>query len=339
MTGTLIRTLRGVASGDLVATLSAPRPEAGSKRPAALVGVWLLVLVAAMALVVYGFGPYFQDREQRRLLSRYRTLTSQAEAQASGLSLSTTVAKAPEDGSPVGILEIGGISIQQVVVEGVGSTDTRKGPGHVPGTAGLGQPGNSVVVGRRTAFGGPFSALRSVAVGDQILVSTVQGQSVYRATSVTKVTITTDTGESDGSTPTAPTDFRTESAGSTGTAVSIDELYGPTAGDQLTLVTSASRRPWNDSRATVVVAELQTAPFAPTPQAGRSNAATGLTSDEGFQSSVILALLVHGLILGACVLLYQRFSTRTAYILSLAPIVAITIATAETVSRGFPAWM
>ena len=43
------------------------------------------------------------------------------------------------------------LRLSQVAVEGVGPEQTRKGPGHVPGTAGLGQPGNAAVVGRRAA--------------------------------------------------------------------------------------------------------------------------------------------------------------------------------------------
>ena len=41
-----------------------------------------------------------------------------------------------------GILEINAMQLRQVVVEDVGPDQTRQGPGHAPGTAGVGQPGD-----------------------------------------------------------------------------------------------------------------------------------------------------------------------------------------------------
>ena len=49
---------------------------------------------------------------------------------------------------------------------------------------GPGQPGNSAIVARRSAFGGPFRPLGSLELGDEILVTTTQGQSIYVVTEV-----------------------------------------------------------------------------------------------------------------------------------------------------------
>ena len=59
----------------------------------------------------------------------------------------------------------------------------------MPGTAGLGDPGNSVVVGRRAAFGAPFGKIGSLRRGAEILVTTAQGQSVYRVSQVATTTL------------------------------------------------------------------------------------------------------------------------------------------------------
>ena len=279
--------------------------------------VWLLAVVVGFALVAYGFGPYFHQRDQRQLLNRYRDDIARAANEATGLGGVTTPTNAPAAGDPVAILEVGAIKVQAVVVEGVGASQTRSGPGHVPGTAGLGQPGNSVVVGRGKAFGGDFAALGNLHGGDQIVVTTTQGQSVYAVDSVHKVALSNESGA----------------------AGSIDAIYGPSRGDQLTLVTSASAAPWNRSTARVVVATLQSKPFAPTPQGGRTAGLTGTDGDTGVLASVFLALVAYGVVLGASVLLYRTLRPRTAYVLTVAPIVALTVISAETLSRVFPAWM
>lgn len=286
---------------------------------------WLVAVAFGMGLVVYGFGPFFHDRDQRGLLKDYRTEINNAAAAGGGLPGAITASKAPEAGDPVAVLQIESLHLEEVAVEGVGASQTKVGPGHVPGTAGPGQPGNSVIVGRRTAFGGPFGAVRDLDVDDSIVVTTTQGQSLYEVTSVEKLTI--DRSDAADAAPLAED------------AAPIDELYGPTDADQLTLITSASPLPWQAERATVVVAEMRSEPFAPTPQNGRSDAATGLDGDSGVLASVVLALLAYGLTMVAAVLLFRRLTPVTAYVLSMAPVLALTVIASETISRLFPAWM
>ena len=80
-----------------------------------------------------------------------------------------------------------------MVVEGVDPAQTSVGPGHVPGTAGLGQPGNSVLVVRHKGYGAAFERLGRLREGDQIVVTTTQGQSVYDVTVVRHVRIAAST--------------------------------------------------------------------------------------------------------------------------------------------------
>lgn len=56
------------------------------------------------------------------------------------------------------------------VVEGVGVEDLKRGPGHYPGTAAPGQPGNFAVAGHRTTYGAPFYYLDKLQVGDEVHV-------------------------------------------------------------------------------------------------------------------------------------------------------------------------
>ena len=69
-----------------------------------------------------------------------------------------------------------------VVVEGVERDDLRRGPGHLPGSAAPGQPGNTVIAGHRTTYGAPFGDLDRLAVGDPVVVQTRSGTAVFRVT-------------------------------------------------------------------------------------------------------------------------------------------------------------
>lgn len=80
-----------------------------------------------------------------------------------------------EIGAPVALLEIPAIGVRQVVVEGTTSAALFTAPGHRRDSPLPGQIGVSVIVGRRAAFGGPFSRLDELDAGDEITVTTGQG--------------------------------------------------------------------------------------------------------------------------------------------------------------------
>jgi sortase A len=96
----------------------------------------------------------------------------------------TTVAPPPSvlPGEALARLEIPRIGVKAYVVQGVQPADLKHGPGHYPDTPWPGQLGNSAVAGHRTTYGQPFYRLDEVRPGDEIVVTTVQGRFVYRAT-------------------------------------------------------------------------------------------------------------------------------------------------------------
>jgi len=57
--------------------------------------------------------------------------------------------------------------------------DLKKGPGHYPGTPLPGQEGNAAIAGHRTTYGAPFHRLDELEPGDEITVTTVQGEFTY----------------------------------------------------------------------------------------------------------------------------------------------------------------
>jgi sortase A len=88
-------------------------------------------------------------------------------------------------GSVIATLSIPSLGVDQVVAEGAQSQQLQRGPGHVSGTAGIGEKGVSVIAGRRTAWGAPFAKINKLGVGDTITTSTVAGPMTYEVVRVT----------------------------------------------------------------------------------------------------------------------------------------------------------
>jgi sortase A len=87
-------------------------------------------------------------------------------------------------GAPVAYLEIPSIGLRQVIVEGTTPSNLFNGPGHRRDTPLPGQAGTSMVLGRRAAFGGPFSRIDDLRDGDLIHITTGQGEFEYRVIGV-----------------------------------------------------------------------------------------------------------------------------------------------------------
>jgi sortase A len=87
-------------------------------------------------------------------------------------------------GTPVAVLSIPEIGLTTVVSEGTSGQVLEGGPGHVRDTPLPGQPGVSVIFGRRTSYGGPFSRLQTLHVGDYFTATTGQGVATYRVIDV-----------------------------------------------------------------------------------------------------------------------------------------------------------
>lgn len=91
----------------------------------------------------------------------------------------TPLCPALELGAPVAYLEIPSLGLTEVIGEGTTSGVLFDGPGHRRDTPLPGQVGTSVIMGRRAAFGGPFSGLRHLEPEDTITVTTGQGVFEY----------------------------------------------------------------------------------------------------------------------------------------------------------------
>jgi LPXTG-site transpeptidase (sortase) family protein len=83
-------------------------------------------------------------------------------------------------GTPVALLEIPALHMQDVVLEGTTGQVLEGGPGHLRDTPLPGQQGVSVILGRRAAYGAAFAGLGSLAPGDPITVVTQEGVAKYQ---------------------------------------------------------------------------------------------------------------------------------------------------------------
>lgn len=145
--------------------------------------VCILTLIAAQFLVT----PLLQSRSQmvagRELAARFDV--------ARGAMGMTDLSPLPNEpvavGTPLAVLSIPSLRLQQIVAEGASAAQLQHGPGHVSGTVGIGERGVSIIAGRRAAWGAPFGAVPSLKVGDSVTATTVAGRVEYKVTQVTTV--------------------------------------------------------------------------------------------------------------------------------------------------------
>jgi sortase A len=83
-------------------------------------------------------------------------------------------------GDPVGRLKAEAIGLSDVVVEGTGSDDLRRGPGHYPDTPLPGAHGTVAIAGHRTTYGAPFRNIDDLDAGDRIELTMPYGRFEYR---------------------------------------------------------------------------------------------------------------------------------------------------------------
>jgi sortase (surface protein transpeptidase) len=158
------------------------RPGRRSVSPATLarhtIGASLLILALSgigYVLWVALFSSLHYDKAQ---LNAYDTLRYElAEGDApNGPTSPNNANQLLTPGSPVAVMSIPAIGLRTVILQGTTSAVLENGPGHLRDTVMPGQVGISVILGRKTAYGGPFGKLASLVPGDTITV--VTGQTV-----------------------------------------------------------------------------------------------------------------------------------------------------------------
>ena len=85
-----------------------------------------------------------------------------------------------EGGRAIGRIRIPDVDIDYVVIEGTGTADLQKGPGHYPDTALPGQGRTIGIAGHRTTYGAPFNAIDEIDEGDEVTLEMPYGTFTYR---------------------------------------------------------------------------------------------------------------------------------------------------------------
>src|SRR5680860_583976 len=92
------------------------------------------------------------------------------------------VEREPLPGDAIARIEIPAIGVSEYVVEGTGTDDLRKGPGHYPDTPLPGGRGTTAIAGHRTTYGAPFRDIDQLERGQLIHVETPTHRYAYRVT-------------------------------------------------------------------------------------------------------------------------------------------------------------
>jgi LPXTG-site transpeptidase (sortase) family protein len=88
----------------------------------------------------------------------------------------------PVPPTPIGAIQIPRLSLLRSVFEGTALATLNYGPGHLVGTAGLGELGNCVIGGHRTTAGGVFRNINRLAPGDPIVLHLADGSAITYTT-------------------------------------------------------------------------------------------------------------------------------------------------------------
>jgi sortase A len=271
----------------------APADTSATPAPRSLRPSWIHV-VGLLAALVGGFLLYMalvtgplQARSQSHLINQFRT---ELRTQKTDLLLTS-----PPNGSPVALIQVPRFGLEQVVVQGISSTDIMLGPGRDPSSVLPGQAGNAAIIGRTATYGSPFAHISNLEPGDTINVVTAQGPFVYR---VTQAPVSKPLGS--------------------------PEVTAQTKGNHLTLITAASS--FRPSKEWVVVATLvgrayQASGPLPLPPAGYQPGSSTMTGSWGgilLWGELLLVALVT-----SWVLYRRRFSPAVTYILTTPVLIAL----------------
>lgn len=174
----------------LVVTPSAPEDTAAplaqptdmppaSSAPSLLAPVLtsLGILLLGFVLTVSVLGNLRHARDQQTAYAELRKTLAEATAP---VGQTTFEGKLVPLGTPVALLTIPQIGLNEVVLEGTTSGVLRSGPGHRRDTPLPGQAGFSFILGRQAAYGAPFADIKNLRAGEEFTVTTGQGEARYR---------------------------------------------------------------------------------------------------------------------------------------------------------------
>ena len=278
-----------------------PRPARGrTARIAGRIVMGVGVFIVLFAVYEFGVSGLIHSRAQRDRLREFKDVV------ASGVG--TLPSWSPPMGTPLGVLRIPAIGIQEVVVQGTTPDLLKGGPGHLRTSSLPGHVGNVVIDGRRTTYGSPFGGISDLVAGDTIQVVTPQGPFTYQV------------------------------AGKRVVMPGQPDVTGASTDNRLTLVTSSPA--YTARGRLVVIAKLQGAALPPLERAIAPMAAdeSGLTGDLGAFGPIVVwfEFLLLAAVLGV-VVWRRQWNRRVTYLLGMPILLALLLLVFENLDRLFPA--
>lgn len=261
----------------------------------------LAVLVAWMLVYLLVLSDFEKSHDQHQLYGELRSQLAEGTA-PTGAPIAA--------GAPVALLSIPDIGVEDlVVVEGGRSEQLKQGPGHAPGTVLPGQAGWSVLTGRSLTYGAPFGRLKDLRVGDDVRVTTGQGEFTFEVS---------------------------------GTRTEGDQVAAPANGTaRLTLVTSTGGGVFSSVRRSetyYVDAELLGKPVVAGPVTSSDPQGLGMEGHASTGELALLALVVQllVLVLMGAVWAWHRWSRTAAWVTGLPTVLAVLWLASSLVSRFLP---
>jgi sortase A len=278
----------------------------GVRRVIAGVGrtlIWLGILILLfVAYELWGTG-ISEARDQHRLRKQFVAVTKTTVIPPNPAD----VPPPPPEGDALAIIKIPKINIDKTVVQGVGTEDLKKGPGHYPQTPLPGQKGNAAIAGHRTTYGHPFYDLDSLQPGDKIFVTTHEGAFEY---------------DVDHSVVVSPHDV---------------QVLDPTPDNLLTLTTCNPR--FSASQRLIVISKLkgEARPPSPTVIPGKRISKPGLSGKQPAISPAVAWGAMAALVFFGAWYLGRRWRRLPVYLAAAAPFLILLFFFYSDVARFLPA--
>jgi len=165
------------------------RGRSGKERPARrsenyIPGLALLVLAGLCGGLLLQIGLVSQLRHDREQSIAYEQLRYDFAWATTSVAQYDYNMQLNQPGTPLALLEIPSLGVKEVVFESTTSEVMQRGPGHRRDTVLPGQVGTSVIMGRKATYGGPFGRIAELHAGDQVVVTTGQGQNIFLVSGV-----------------------------------------------------------------------------------------------------------------------------------------------------------
>lgn len=261
-----------------------------------------LVLLILVNLIL--ISPLQQFTAQGRLYSELRLGLAQGSLPVGQTDINGNLV-AP--GTPLGLVTIPALGINDVFVEGTASGQTMEAIGHRRDTVLPGQQGVSVLMGRQNSYGGTFGALDRLRPGDTLSVTTGQGSATFTVV---------DTRRGDEAAPTLA------------------------AGGSRIVLTTAYGAPYAPQGVLRVDADLVGSPFATPARAVISGSIPASEGVFGVDGSVLFALtwLLELLLIVVVVFIWswRRWHRTITWLIFTPVLLAVSLGVADQVCHLLP---